>query len=99
MQTKSGLNVVFYVKKDHLPCSPNGCLQKVAIISFFFRQGLGTHSVPDIEVLSTDPPDLMPLTGASLFFVSSNKSSYGDNVLLYLSLFSLNWLSAVQTLH
>ena len=27
------------------------------------RQGLGTHSVPDIEVLSTDPPDLMPLTG------------------------------------
>ena len=30
---------------------------------FFCRQGLGTHSVPDIEVLSTDPPDLMPLTG------------------------------------
>merc|ERR1719394_808137 len=29
----------------------------------FSRQGLGTHSVPDIEVLSTDPPDLMPLTG------------------------------------
>merc|ERR1719319_637754 len=29
----------------------------------FSRQGLGTHSVPDTEVLSTDPPDLMPLAG------------------------------------
>lgn len=38
-------------------------IQIKVIIFFFFRQGLGTHSVPDIEVLSTDPPDLMPLTG------------------------------------
>ena len=28
----------------------------------FDRQGLGTHSIPDFEVLSTDPPDLMPLS-------------------------------------
>ena len=35
----------------------------------FPRQGLGTHSVPDIEVLSTDPPDLMPLTGESIFLL------------------------------
>ena len=38
-------------------------IQIKVMISFFCRQGLGTHSVPDIEVLSTDPPDLMPLTG------------------------------------
>ena len=28
----------------------------------FDRLGLGTHSIPDYEVLSTDPPDLMPLS-------------------------------------
>ena len=28
----------------------------------FDRAGLGTHSIPDYEVLSTDPPDLMPLS-------------------------------------
>ena len=28
----------------------------------FDREGLGTHSIPDFEVLSTDPPDLMPLS-------------------------------------
>ena len=47
-------------------------IQIKVIILFFCRQGLGTHSVPDIEVLSTDPPDLMPLTG-------DNKHNHGDN--------------------
>ena len=28
----------------------------------FDRAGLGTHSIPDFEVLSSDPPDLMPLS-------------------------------------
>ena len=28
----------------------------------FDRAGLGTHSIPDYEVLSSDPPDLMPLS-------------------------------------
>jgi len=28
----------------------------------FHRQGVGTHSIPDYEVLSTEPPDLMPLS-------------------------------------
>ena len=28
----------------------------------FDRLGLGTHSIPDYELLSTDPPDLMPLS-------------------------------------
>ena len=28
----------------------------------FDREGLGTHSIPDYELLSTDPPDVIPLS-------------------------------------
>ena len=44
-------------------------LKVMMAMMIFPRQGLGTHSVPDIEVLSTDPPDLMPLTGESIFLL------------------------------
>ena len=37
----------------------------------FDRAGLGTHSIPDYELLSTDPPDLMPLSS----FLSKSRSS------------------------
>ena len=47
----------------------------------FDRQGLGTHSIPDYEVLSTDPPDLMPLSS----FLSKSRHRPMQNISTYLS--------------
>jgi len=47
----------------------------------FDRQGLGTHSIPDFEVLSTDPPDLMPLSS----FLSKSRHRPLQNITSYLS--------------
>ena len=33
----------------------------------FDRPGLGTHSIPDFEVLSIDPPDLLPVQVPNIF--------------------------------
>ena len=32
----------------------------------FDRAGLGTHSIPDYEILSLEPPDLLPIQAANL---------------------------------
>jgi len=47
----------------------------------FTRQGLGTHSVPDTEVLSTEPPDLMPLSS----FLSKGRPRPLPSINSYLS--------------
>jgi len=47
----------------------------------FDRHGLGTHSIPDYEVLSTDPPDLMPLSS----FLSKSRHRPMQNMSSYLS--------------
>ena len=47
----------------------------------FDRQGLGTHSIPDFEVLSTEPPDLMPLSS----FLSKSRHRPLQNITSYLS--------------
>jgi hypothetical protein len=47
----------------------------------FDRQGLGTHSIPDYEVLSMDPPDLMPLSS----FMSKARHRPMQNISTYLS--------------
>ena len=47
----------------------------------FDRQGLGTHSIPDYEVLSMDPPDMMPLSS----FMSKARHRPMQNISTYLS--------------
>ena len=47
----------------------------------FDRQGLGTHSIPDFEVLSTEPPDLMPLSS----FLSKARHRPMQDINSYLS--------------